>query len=105
LLTTEEQSLFRRLCVFVGGCTLEAAAAVCHAEGDLTMDVVDGATSLMDKSLLQQAEQEEEPRLVLLETVREYGLECLHAREEAERCHRAHAEYYLTLAEPAQSGT
>ena len=78
LLTTEEQSLLRRLCVFVGGCTLEAAAAVCHAAGDLTTDVVDGATSLMDKSLLQQAEQEEEePRLVLLETVREFGLESL----------------------------
>ena len=103
LLTTEEQSLLRRLCVFVGGCTLEAAAAVCNAAGGLTTDVVDGATSLMDKSLLQQAEQEEEePRLVLLETVREFGLESLHASEEAERCHRTHAEYYLALAEHAE---
>ena len=57
----------------------------------------------MDKSLLQQAEQEEEEaRLVLLETVREFGLESLNGSEEAERCHRTHAEYYLALAEHAE---
>jgi tetratricopeptide (TPR) repeat protein len=54
----------------------------------------------MDKSLVRHGEQEgEEPRLALLETVREYGLECLHESGETELLQRAHAEYYLALAE------
>lgn len=79
LLTTEEQRLFRRLCVFVGGCTLEAIEAVCAALPDGVGQVLEGVTSLLDKSLLQQSEHEAgEPRLSILETLREYGLECLH---------------------------
>ena len=57
----------------------------------------------MDKSLLQQTEQEgEEPRLLMLETIREYGLECLRERAQAEASQRAHALYYLALAEEAE---
>src|SRR5229473_1210830 len=100
LLPAREQRIFRRLCVFVGGCELSAAGAVCIDAGDQETDVLNTVASLMDKSLVRQGEQEgEEPRLALLETVREYGLECLHESGETELLQRAHAEYYLALAE------
>jgi predicted ATPase/serine/threonine protein kinase/DNA-binding CsgD family transcriptional regulator len=102
LLNTEEQQFFRRLSVFVSGCTLQALEAVCAALGDGTVSVLDGATSLIDKSLLQTTEQEGEPRLRLLETIREYGLECLTASGEMEAAQQAHAMYYLALAEEAE---
>jgi hypothetical protein len=54
LLTSEEQKLFRRLAVFVGGFTLEAAPVVGNAQGDLAIDVLDGVASLVDKNLLRQ---------------------------------------------------
>ena len=102
LLDVHEQRLFRRLSIFVGRCTLESAEAVCASlgDGDTTNSVLDGAASLVDKSLLQLAEQEgEEPRLVMLETIREYGLEALAASGELEAARRVHAAYYLALAE------
>src|SRR5205823_12311536 len=58
LLDKEEQKLFRRLSVFVSGCTLLAAEAVCDAPNDMQTSVLDGVSSLLDKSLLQQIEQE-----------------------------------------------
>ncbi len=91
LLSAEERRLFRQLSVFVGGCTLEAAATV----------VLEEVASLLDKSLLQQTEREEEPRLLMLETIREFGLECLQACGELEPARRAHAFYYLAIAEEA----
>jgi predicted ATPase len=103
LLTEQEQRLFRWLSIFVGGCTLEAAAAVCSAPDALGMDILEGVTSLLDKSLLQQTEREgEEPRLLLLETLREYGLEVLEAQGEREAAHQAHTTYYMALAEQAK---
>ncbi len=105
LLDAAEQQLFRRLATFVGGCTLEAVEAVCAALDGATgvASVLDGVSSLLDKSLLQQTEQDgEEPRFVMLETVREYGQECLRESREEESCHHAHAEYYLTLAEETE---
>lgn len=97
LLNADEQRLFRRLSVFVGGSTLEAIAAVYE---DQTSDVLRGVSSLIDHSLLSQAKQEsEEPRLVMLETVREYALECLQECGEVEDTRRGHAQYYLTLIE------
>ncbi len=102
LLTQAEQRLFRWLSVFVGGCTLEAAEAVCHTEGEQGMEVLEGVTSLLDKSLLQQiAQEDEEPRLQLLETIREYGLDRLQAAGELTAAQQAHASYYLQLAEEA----
>jgi len=63
----------------------------------------DGVASLIDKSLLQQTEQEgEEARLMMLETIREYGLEVLAASGEMEASLHAHARYYLALAEEAE---
>ncbi|HEX6481202.1 MAG TPA: LuxR C-terminal-related transcriptional regulator [Ktedonobacteraceae bacterium] len=103
LLDAQEQRLFRRLSVFVGGCTLEAVEGLATALGELPTDVLDGMASLLDKSLLQQTGQDgEESRLVMLETIREYGLEALLASGELERTRQAHAEYYLQLAERAE---
>ena len=102
LLNEEEQRLFRRLSVFVGGCTLEAAEAVCAALGNETANVLDEVASLIDKSLLHQTEQEgEEPRLLMLETIREFGLACLEQRGELQAARQAHARYYLAQAEVA----
>jgi predicted ATPase/serine/threonine protein kinase len=103
-LNDEEQRLFRRLSVFVGGCTLEAAEAVCNARGDLGLDVLEGMASLMDKSLVQQLEPEAgEPRFVMLETIREYALERLAASGDEPVTRRAHAAYCLVLAEEGTS--
>jgi len=101
LLHAEEQQLFRRLSVFLGGCTLEAVEAACQ---DMTSNVLDIVASLIDKSLLQQVEQEGgEPRYAMLETIREYGLECLREHGKMEEVQRAHALYYLTWAERAET--
>lgn len=103
LLDAGEQRLFRRLSVFIGGCTLEALETISIALGDATAQVLDGVASLLDKSLLQPREQVgEEPRFEMLETIREYGLECLAASGEAEATRRAHAVYFLALAEEAK---
>jgi predicted ATPase/DNA-binding CsgD family transcriptional regulator len=103
LLSTEEQRVFRRLSVFAGGCTLEAAEVVCTAPGELTMSVMEVVASLLDQSLLQQVKQESDAwHLVMLETVREYGLECLAASGEIESTRHAHATYYLALVEQAE---
>jgi predicted ATPase/DNA-binding CsgD family transcriptional regulator len=109
LLDTSEQRLFRRLAVYVNGCTLEEAEALCIAlDGGSASDVqhvMDGITSLLDKSLLQQSEQEtQEPRFGMLETIREYGFECLQESEEIADCQQAHALYFLSLAEQAEQG-
>jgi len=100
LLTPSEQRLFRRLSVFVGGCTLEAAEAVCNAQEDLGVDPLDAITSLVDKSLLSQTGSgDAEPRFTMLETIREYGRERLEQSGEMEAISRAHAAYCLVLAE------
>ncbi len=103
LLDQDEKTLFRRLSVFVGGCTLEAAEAVCHPDRDLEGDVLDAVERLVDKSLLrQEAQADGEPRLLMLETIREYALERLAASGETEATRRRHADYYLALAEQAE---
>jgi predicted ATPase len=100
LLSSAEQKLFRRLSVFVGGCTLESAEAVCDTKGDLDLDLLDGMASIVDKSLLQQTEQANgESRFAMLETIREYALEKLEASGEKAQTKRAHAAYCLVLAE------
>ncbi len=102
LLDKAEKTLFRRLAAFVGGCTFEAAEAVCNTHRDLGVDVLDRVASLVDKSLLRQEEQaDSEPRLLMLETIREYALECLAESGEAETIRRQHATFFLQLAEEA----
>jgi predicted ATPase len=103
LLEAGEQRLFARLGVFVGGCRLEAAEAVCKTNGDLPMEIVDGITALVEKSLLRQTEDPDgEPRFTMLETIREYALERLEASGEVEVLRRQHATYCLVLAETAE---
>jgi non-specific serine/threonine protein kinase len=98
LLTSEEQRLFQRLAVFVGGFTLEAAEAV-GGEPDAEVDVLDLVASLADQSLLrQEAGPGGEPRFTLLETVREYGLEQLAASGGARRARDRHAAHFVALA-------
>jgi predicted ATPase/serine/threonine protein kinase len=100
LLNSAEQTLFRRLAAFTGGCTLEAVEAVCDTKGDLGLDVLDGMASLVDKSLAQQTEQaEKETRFTMLSTIREYALERLAESDDESATRRAHAAYYLVLAE------
>ncbi|MCE7981923.1 MAG: hypothetical protein DYG89_12075 [Caldilinea sp. CFX5] len=100
LLTAEEQKLFRRLAVFVGGFTLEAAQTVGNAQGDLAIDMLDGVDTLVDQNLLKQMEQPNgEARFDMLETIREYGLTQLAASGEAEAIRRHHASFFLMLAE------
>jgi predicted ATPase/tRNA A-37 threonylcarbamoyl transferase component Bud32 len=100
LLTAEEQKLFRRLAVFVNGCTLEAVEAVCNAAEDLHADVLDAMDSLVGQSLVQRAEQaDQDARFTMLGIVREYELEQLAASPDGPLAHRAHAAYCLVLAE------
>jgi predicted ATPase/class 3 adenylate cyclase/Tfp pilus assembly protein PilF len=103
LLDIGEKKLFARLAVFVGGGTTEAVEVVCNIGGDLSMDVLDGLTSLVNKSMLQSAHGiEGEPRFTMLETIREYALERLEASGEARLLRQYHAGYYLTLAGRAE---
>jgi len=103
LLDAEAQRLFRRLSVFIDGCTLQATEAIGAALDGEAGRVLEGVASLLDQSLLQQTEQEgEEPRLLMLETIREFGLEVLEASGEMETTQHAHAAYYLALAEEAE---
>ncbi len=108
LLDAGEQALFARLGVFVAGCTLEAAEAVCNAAGDLPGGALAGFAILVDTSLLRQEDvgavtaAGEEPRFAMLETLREYALERLATSGEEDRVRRVHAAYYLALVERAE---
>jgi predicted ATPase len=100
LLNAAEQTLVRRLSVFTGGCTLESAEAVCDTKGDLGLDVLDGMASVVDKSLAQEVEQSDaETRFRLLSSIREYAVERLAESDDESATRRAHAAYYLVLAE------
>jgi len=100
LLNGAEQTLFRRLSVFTGGCTLEGVEAVCDTKGDLGLEVLDGMASMVDKSLAQHVEQvDAETRFLMLSTIREYALERLAESDDESAARRAHAAYYLVLAE------
>ena len=100
LLSEAEQRLFRRLCVFAGGCTLEAAEAVCNAALDLQVDAFDGLSSLVDKNLLQRTDRgTAEPRFFMLQTIREFATEQFETSGEEITTRRAHAAYCMVIAE------
>jgi tetratricopeptide (TPR) repeat protein len=115
LLGPEERVLFHRLAVFVGGCTLEAAEAVCVApEGavPLSIDLLDGLGALVEQSLVQQREEGGEARFGMLQVIREYALERLDAagtfsaaagapggRPETSAVRDAHLAFYLALGD------
>ena len=101
LLSEAEQVLFRRLAVFVGGCTLDAAASVAGNWGD---EVLDGVAVLVDHHLLGRVDQPSgEPRFAMLETIREFGLERLANSGEEVPARTAHALYFLAEAEEANA--
>jgi predicted ATPase/DNA-binding SARP family transcriptional activator len=93
LLGANEQALFARLAIFAGGCTIEAAEAVCGSEGLLT-----GLATLVDNSILIQDEQPDgEPRFSLLETIRSFALERLDASGGLDELGRRHSEYFASV--------
>jgi predicted ATPase/DNA-binding CsgD family transcriptional regulator/DNA-binding XRE family transcriptional regulator len=100
LLSPPEQCVFARLAVFAGGCTLEAAEAVCGGDRDPNLNVFAGLAALVDKNLLHREERPSgEPRLLMLETIREYAREKLAASAEAGAIGRQHARYFVELVE------
>ncbi|HEX9373589.1 MAG TPA: tetratricopeptide repeat protein, partial [Roseiflexaceae bacterium] len=118
LLAAGERQLLMRLAVFIGGVALEAATAVMSFElrvmsSDLhnseliaqnsELDILDGLTSLVDKSLLNyETGADGEPRFTMLETIREYAREKLEASGQSDLARRRHAAYYLALASAAE---
>ena len=111
LLNERERRLFRRMSLFVGGCALKAVEAVCNEARDialasddpLAIEVLEDVEALVDKSLVRQLEQtEDDARLTMLETVREYALEQLEASDEVIEIRQRHANYYVALADEAE---
>ena len=102
LLSDTEKSMLRRLSVFAGGWTLEAAESVC-SEGEIeASSVLDWLTQLVDKSLITVDVQGSEARYRLLETVRQYGQERLQESEESRGALSRHRDFFLALAEAAE---
>jgi len=102
LLTDQERTVLRRLSVFAGGWTLEAAEAVCAGGGVEASDILDLLTQLVNKSLVVADTQSGEARYRLLETVRQYGWNRLEESNETAAMRRRHRDLYLRLAESAE---
>ncbi len=102
LLESSEKRLFARLAVFRGGCSLEAVEAICGEA--LSMDVINGLASLVDKSLIQRKTTSEgEAYFGMLEMIREYAHELLQVSGELDSLRRQHALYFQGLAERAET--
>jgi len=106
LLSHREKALFRRLAVFVGGCTVAAVESMCRAGDGMGEALLGWLASLLDKNLLVQLQttsgEEDEPRFGMLETVRDFGLECLAAVGELRRSRERHAAYFQAMAKTAE---
>lgn len=101
LLSEDERAILRRVAVFAGRCSLEAAEAVCAGRLVAGTDVLDGLSRLVDKSLVVAEAFEGEARFRLLETVRQYGRDQLLESGEAADTQRRHRDWFLELAEEA----
>ena len=104
LLNAEEQRLFQILAIFVGGCSIEAVESVSEsiilATGEEPLNVLDACISLLDKQLIQQHQQSDgDSRVSMLETIREFALECLYASDKADVVAEAYARYYQAFVE------
>jgi non-specific serine/threonine protein kinase len=103
LLDESERKLFRRLAVFAGGWTLDAAEAACIGEGIEADNVLDLLTQLVNKSLvIGEREQGREARYRMLETIHQYASERLLEAGEGEQVRKRHFEFFLQLAERAE---
>ena len=102
LLGLEERTLFRRLSVFAGGFSLEAAEVVCAGEELERDEVLELLSQLVNKSLVVAQEKGGETRYRLLEMVRQYGREELDGAEEETEVGLRHARFYVELAEEAE---
>ncbi|MGQ0571653.1 MAG: ATP-binding protein [Armatimonadota bacterium] len=102
LLSEPERILLRRLSVFTGGLTLEAAEAVCSGNGIEAHQVLALLALLVDKSLVLAEGNEDEARYRFLETVREYAREKLEQSSEAATMRARHQDWFLALAEEAE---
>lgn len=102
LLTEQDRILFRRLAVFAGGWTFEAAEQVCSGDRLDALQVLDGLGQLVNKSLVTTQAGEGEARYRMLETVREYANEKLRAASEMEVLCLRHLDFYLSFAEQAE---
>ncbi|MBT3273826.1 MAG: tetratricopeptide repeat protein [Spirochaetales bacterium] len=98
LLDKRARRIFRRLSVFAGGFTLNAAEDVCRPSNDMDYDVLDDIASLEEKSLLKREASQSDSRFAMLDTVREYAEERLADSGEAEEVKRKHAEYFCAYA-------
>jgi predicted ATPase/DNA-binding NarL/FixJ family response regulator len=102
LLTTDEQTLLRRMAVFAAGCTLDTSEAICSGEDIETGRTLDLLSSLVDKSLVvAETSGRPQARYHLLETIREYALEKLDQAGEMIRLRDRHLELFLARAEEA----
>jgi predicted ATPase len=103
LLAEDERALFRRLAVFRGSFALAAAEHLCQHTGLDGIDALTGIVALCDKSLLKPLEAgEDEPRFMMLETLREFGLRQLALAGEAEAVQESHAAYYCERVREAE---
>lgn len=102
-LPEKEQTLFRRLGVFVGGWTLEEAQAICSSDGLETDDIPVLLTRLLEKSLVFLQEQAGQARYQMLVTIRQYAHEKLSEHRETERDRNRHLDFFLNLAEEAEA--
>ncbi len=103
LLSADERTLFRRLAVFTGGCSLEAVESVCNPDDSLAISTLDGIAALVDKSLLRQNQAtDSQPHFTMLETIREFALEALQHSSDYQAALNAHARYFVELAEKAE---
>jgi predicted ATPase/DNA-binding SARP family transcriptional activator len=101
LLSEREQVLLRRLAIFAGSFTLEAAEAVCVGAPLETEDILDGVSALVDKSMVKMEPGDGVARYRLLETVRQYGIERLREAGELTVLERFHADHFLSVLEAA----
>jgi predicted ATPase len=100
LLNDADRRLFERLAVFAGGWTLQAAEEVCRPAAELGIELLDGLSSLADKSLVRAEEEGAEPRFGMLQVIHEFALERL-AASDADAIRRRHAEHVMAFAERA----
>jgi predicted ATPase len=102
LLSDSQQALFRRLSVFAGGAPIEAIEAVCQAAGPIERGVLRSLSGLVDKSVARREGEDDDLRVSLLEVMRAFAHEGMVGCDEAETTLRAHADWYVALADVAE---